>query len=56
MKVGLLFKGVTYESLNDPKFIDAAKKVMPHLESLHDEYDAAKASQVDVNSRKDLAH
>lgn len=45
MKVKLLFKGVTYESLNDPKFIEIATGAIPSLKFLHEEYDAARASQ-----------
>ena len=40
-----IFKGVTYESLNDPEFIRIASEEIPSLELLHDEYDAAKADQ-----------
>jgi hypothetical protein len=29
MKVNLVFKGVTYESLNDPEFISAMEKAVP---------------------------
>jgi hypothetical protein len=43
MKVNVIFKGVTYESLSDPKFMEAARKAIPHLKVLHEEYDAAKA-------------
>jgi hypothetical protein len=44
MKVKLIFKGVTYESLNDPRFIETASRAIPTLQSLHEEFDAAKAS------------
>ncbi|MBI3896076.1 MAG: hypothetical protein HY313_09110 [Acidobacteria bacterium] len=44
MKVKLLFKGVTYESLNNSKFIEIATRAFPSLK-LHEEYDAARASQ-----------
>jgi hypothetical protein len=43
MKVKIIFKGVTYESLNDPDFIRIALEKIPSLEALHDEFDAAKA-------------
>ena len=43
MKVSLIFKGVTYECLSDPEFIEVASKNIPHLKFLHDEFDAAKA-------------
>jgi hypothetical protein len=43
MKVKLVFKGVTYESLNDPKFLAVATKAIPSLK-LYEEYDAARAS------------
>jgi len=45
MKVKLTFKGVTYESLNDPNFIEAVRQKLPLLELLHDEYDAAKPAK-----------
>ena len=45
MEVKVIFKGVTYESLSDPKFIQVASKAIPSLNLLHDEYDAAKAGQ-----------
>lgn len=46
MKVSVLFKGVTYESLNDPNFIETAQKQLPALnKKLHDEFDPAKTVQ-----------
>jgi hypothetical protein len=42
MEVKVIFKGVTYESLNDPDFVIVAYKELPSLEVLHEEYDAAK--------------
>ena len=45
MEVKAIFKGVTYESLNDPEFIRVASEEIPSLDLLHDEYDAAKAHQ-----------
>lgn len=41
MQVKLIFKDVAYESLVDPKFLDVARKAMPHVKFLHEEYDAA---------------
>jgi hypothetical protein len=41
MQVKVVFKDVAYESLVDSKFLDIARKAMPGLELLHDEYDAA---------------
>jgi hypothetical protein len=43
MKVKLVFKDVTYESLIDKKFLDVARAAMPGVTFLHEEYDAAKA-------------
>jgi hypothetical protein len=43
MEVRTVFKGVTYESLNDPEFIALASEKIPTLGALHDEFDAAKA-------------
>lgn len=51
MKVKLTFKGVTYESLNDPNFIKAVRQKLPLLELLHEEYDAAKPAK---NEQKPL--
>ena len=42
--VSLIFKGVTYETLNDPDFIKTVKKRMPILK-LYEEYEAAKEVQ-----------
>lgn len=41
MSVTVVFKGVTYEMLKDPKFIEIAKAAFPGL--LHEEFDAALA-------------
>jgi hypothetical protein len=41
MRVNLNFKGVTYGTLVDPKFIQEAREVYPNL-LLHEEYDAAR--------------
>ena len=42
--VSLIFKGVTYETLNDPDFIKTIKKKMPILK-LYEEFEAAKEAQ-----------
>jgi hypothetical protein len=42
MKVSLVFKGITYECLSDPEFIEVAHKNIPHLKFMHEEFDAAK--------------
>ena len=44
IEVSLIFKGVTYETLNNPKFIKTVKKRMPILK-LYEEYEAAKEAQ-----------
>jgi hypothetical protein len=44
MKVRVVFKGVTYESLSDPKFVEIATKAMPSLKLLHEEYEATRAA------------
>jgi hypothetical protein len=44
MKVKLLFKGVTYQTLTDPKFIELAKQKFPKLRLL-DEFDAARGTK-----------
>ena len=41
MKVSLVFKDLTYESLNDERFLEIARKAIPGLDRLHVEYDAA---------------
>ena len=42
--VSLIFKGVTYETLNNPEFIKTVKKKMPILK-LYEEYEAAREAQ-----------
>ena len=42
MHVRCLFKGVTYEMLNDPKFIKLARRKLPGLRELYKEFEAAK--------------
>jgi hypothetical protein len=43
MKVKVMFKGVTYESLSSPEFMRVAHEAIPELGLLHEEFDAAKA-------------
>ena len=43
MEVKLVFKGVTYESLNDSEFVRVAREKIRSLDLLHEEYDAARA-------------
>ena len=43
MEVKLVFKGVTYESLNDPDFVRVARENIRSLDLLHEEYDTARA-------------
>lgn len=47
IEISLLFKGVTYETLNNPEFIKTLKKRMPILK-LHEEYEAAREAQPDL--------
>ncbi len=42
MEVKLIFKDLTYESLNDPKFHEIARRAMPGVDGLHTEFDASK--------------
>jgi len=42
MEVRLVFKGVTYDLLNDEDFINVATKAFPILKSLHEEFNAAR--------------
>lgn len=46
--VNLLFKGVTYELLSTPDFIESARKAIPQFRKLHEEFDAARAEQLDL--------
>jgi len=41
MKVRLVFKGVTIESLTDPSFIELARERLPGLNALHHETSVA---------------
>ena len=52
MNVKAIFKGVTYESLSDPDFMRIASQVIPLLDTLHDEFDAAKAEGQTESERK----
>lgn len=45
MKVTLIFKDVAYESLVDKGFLEIARKTMPEVEFLHEEYEAAQAEK-----------
>ena len=46
-----IFKGVTYELLSDPEFMRIAGQAIPLLDTLHDEFDAAKAEgHIDGNT------
>jgi hypothetical protein len=45
MNVKAIFKGVTYELLGNPDFIRIASRAIPILETLHDEFEAAKAAK-----------
>jgi hypothetical protein len=45
MEIRVVFKGVTYESLTNQEFIDAAREALPDLKKLYDEFDAAKAKK-----------
>jgi len=44
MKLKTVFKGVTCELLSNEKFMEVARKALPTLPRLHDEYDAAKGA------------
>lgn len=48
MRVTLVFKDVAYESLIDNKFLAIARAAMPGVTFLHEEYDAAKASESEL--------
>ncbi len=47
MKVNVVFKGVTYESLTNSDFLKVASRQIPSLASLHDEFDAAPGGMSD---------
>lgn len=42
MKVEVIFKNVSYESLQNEEFLAAVKKAFPHIKFPHEEYDALK--------------
>jgi len=44
MEVKLMFKGVTYEMLNDDKFKEMLRAKFPNLKFAHEEYNAARES------------
>lgn len=44
MKAEAVFKNVSYESLQDVKFMDSAKKAFPYVDLFHEEYDALKGT------------
>ena len=48
MEVQVIFKGITYEMLNDPKFIEAIHKAIPTLQITHDEFEAARVVQASL--------
>jgi hypothetical protein len=52
MRVRAIFKGVTYESLNDPEFMCIASRKIPFLDELHEEFDAAKAAEHEAGFKK----
>ena len=43
MKVRVVFKGVTYDLLQDPRFIELARRAMPTLDKLYAEWEATRA-------------
>lgn len=45
MEVTVMFKGVTYEMLNDDKFIKILEEKFPNLKFAYEEYDAARQSE-----------
>jgi len=45
MEVQVIFKAITYEMLNDPKFVQAIHKAIPTLQITHDEFEAARVVQ-----------
>ena len=47
MKATLVFKDVAYESLVDSEFVEIARKAMPGVDFLHEEYAAAQESDDD---------
>jgi hypothetical protein len=53
MKVRVIFKGVTYQSLIDPRFQEIVKKHLPFLAATHEEHSAAPESRP-VHGQKSL--
>lgn len=47
MKVEVIYKNVSYESLQNKEFIEAAQKAFPYLEVLHEEHDALQGNEVE---------
>lgn len=45
MQVRVIFKGVTYELLKDPKFVATAQKALPTLDVLHEEFSVAQGKK-----------
>jgi len=50
MEVTIMFKGVTYEMLNDKKFTKILEEKFPNLKFAHEEYDAARQSDKNQSS------
>ena len=46
MEVKLMFKGITYEMLSNDKFIEVVKSKFPTIKFVHEEYDAARQSEL----------
>jgi len=44
IEIKLMFKGVTYEMLNDEEFVKLVQTKIPNIHAVHDEYDAARES------------
>lgn len=55
MKVRVVFKGVTFESLTDPDFVEVAKDRLPALEELHREFTAVQADEASVGRKESEA-
>jgi hypothetical protein len=52
MKLAVVFKDVAYELLIHPKFVETARKAMPGVDFLHEEFDAARGKKPDSPSAK----
>jgi hypothetical protein len=52
MNVKVVFKGITYELLSDPNFLEVAHKALPSFKALHNEFWVAreKSSNVRIES------